>query len=623
MKESIIAANKKRPKRVENYLLLQECSTDSIGKNSRALEMEEDKAVGHKLLTELHPFLFKTPEEWNRASVMCERLKSTNLPNLLAPEKIIKTDDHSYFLFPYLRGKTISQVVEEAALRKKPIPFDMAFSIAIAIASLIEVGSGIIIKGQNVFHGFLTPDHIFIDYEGNIYLKYFGLWPLLDENEEAVSEMIRQYGAWLTPEFIRREKIVPKSDFYHLGYIVYRMLTGHYFSYLPGEDFETTFTSISFTSELPSTKIDFLMTFIQFFKKTLNPDVNKRFANLKEFKNHISQYAHIHEMDTFRSTLADYMQTLYSPLKEEEDIILAEELIPTHPSTGTGKISEFDEDAELIEIPVSPGKTRHSKQFIMTLSTIAAIIILIAGYFFITQLNKASKEKEIASKLMEEQDKKLSQVEQKLKSLEEKNKTDTSTSQEIKKEQPKNDTKPTISKQTQPKLKDQNKTGPDKTNKDQPPTKKTDDKEDQSITKPLTPPSSSQFQHKGSIKPTDVPALSSNPKESSKKDSSPTIPLEEVTVKPQQIYGKEPEFSESQQKTYAGRRANIRINLLIDENGNVAAVDILDKSKIPDDVHTVIIDTLFKWKYTPAKKNNNTVKVLWPIKLKIQFKYDQ
>jgi hypothetical protein len=627
------------PGKVDNYFIFEELPVDSIGKNFRAVELRDGTPFKHKLLTQVHSFLFKSPEEWNRVNVLCERIRHTGNPNLYASEKVIQKDDAAYLLFPFHRSKTLAQIVEDVPVKEKPIPFELAFSIAIAIATMIEMGSSIVVKEQNAFHGFLTPDHIIIDYRGNIFLKYFGLWPLFDENEAAISEMKWKYGSWLSPEFIRKEKIVPQSDFYYLGYTLYRMLTGNYFSYLPGEDFESTFTSISFVSDLPSTDIEFLTTLINFFKKALNPSVNKRFANTRELKNYISKFfkTPLQDFSRFQASLAAYMQSLYADTMEEEEKMLAAEL--SQPLPQIQPIAEKGIASEIMAAPIE-GIVREEKKRSKLVQVILILIIvtLVGGtYFLIRQLNKAKEEQQVTALKLEQQDKEkkkferqIQEVQQKMKALEEQ-KPITKEDQQIKDEtisrlkkqenelrkevktrtktitdeSPKQTQKKDVQKQ---KDSDNLKTGIKKTGDAKP--------------KEVDPPQDSTKQTVPTIKKTETKKPTVTPEKEVTQPAAPLVSLKEITLKPAKISGRDPQFPPAMKKTYAGRRATVDALLLIDEKGSVIQVKILDKRKLPDDVQAFITGTLKKWKYKPAQKDDMNVKVWWPVKMKIHFKYD-
>ena len=629
----------KIPGKVEDYFVFEETVEDSVGKNFRAAEIQEGSPKKHKLITEVHSFHFRNPDEWTRVNVLCDRIRHINNPNLYAPEKIIKKDDYSLFVFPFRNGKTLAQIVEDAAEKEKPIPFELAFSIALAISTMIEVGSSIVVKEQKAFHGFLTPDHIIIDYQGNIFLKCFGVWPLLDENEDAVSEMNWKYGSWLAPEFIRKEKVVPQSDFYYLGYILYRMLTGNYFSYLPGEDFESTFTSISFVSDLPSTDIKFLTTLINFFKKTLNPAVNKRFANIREFKNYILKFFPTPPEDfaQFKSGLSTYMKTLYGSTIAEEEETLAAEL--TEPLPEAPVVSGEGIRGELIDIPVDgPGYGKKERSKFLTVFLIIIVAALAVGtYFLIDQLNKAKKEQQIAVQMLEQQNKERSEFEQKLQDVQQKlQNLDTQKAATKEEQQEKEETISQLKKQEKELKKEvdaRKPTAKETSTASLPPRQtqgtttkttgvSTTKTETPKTDKPGSTAESTHGQQTG--QQTTAQAEKSETKEISAIGAAPSVPIvtpKELTMKPVKLSGLDPEFPPAMIKTYAGRRATVNARLLIDENGSVSQVEIEDDHKIPADVRDLIIDNFKKWKFKPPQKDNMKVRVWWPHKLKIQFKY--
>ena len=263
---------------------------------------------------------------WKRAKLLLEGIRKSNIPFLYSPEKINVNEKGSQLIFDYFKGKNFEQILVDAEKKGMPINFDLAMSISIAIADIIEVGSSIIVSGERSYHGFLTPDNILIHYDGKISLKNYGIFQYLEKNDQFYSETEKRYGAWLTPEFIRKERIVSQSDIYHLGYLIYRILTGKYFSYASGEDFDAKFANLTFKQYMPSTDKSFLTNVITFFKKTLNPDPLKRFLSIKEFKDFVANYFHIEELSSITFNLAYFMNSLYGESVEEEEKVLKHEL---------------------------------------------------------------------------------------------------------------------------------------------------------------------------------------------------------------------------------------------------------------------------------------------------------
>jgi hypothetical protein len=648
------------PGKADNYFIFEELAPDALGKNFRAAELHNNLPVNHKLLTLVNPFLFQNPGAWDRTKKLCERLRQADNPNLYVPEKIMDTGYYTLLVFPFRRGKTLAQIAGDASRMQKPIPFELAFAIALAIVTVIEMGSSFIETDQKPFHGFLTADHVLIDYQGNIFLKCFGLWYLFDNNETAISEMTLKYGPWLAPEFIRKEKLLPQSDFYYLGYILYRMLTGNYFSYLPGEDFESTFTSISFVADLPSTDIKFLTTLINFFKKALNPAVKKRFANTREFKNHIVKFfpssSFPGDFKHFKSNLAVYMKILYSDIIEREEGRLAAELSPQMPENRLPAEEEIHDSMMEIPIEESVREVKNRSKFLLAL--LIVIILGAAGgtYFLINQLNQAKKEQQMAVQRLEQQNKekeefasKLREIQQKLKNLEDQ-KTSTKEEQQIKdrtisrlkkqeeelkqevdsREKTGKDTLPAKTIAAKIEKNESGKTdSPKTTNVELSPAtaaeepaaatvEKTEMKESTTALPPgsNTPAAPGTTGTMGSVGMMDTTGSTGTP------DVPPPlpVPLAELTVNPNKLSGPDPKFPPHIIKTYVGRRATVNARLLIAENGGVTRVEMMDGQKIPADVQRIISDTLKKWEFTPPQKGDQKVKVWWPLKLKIHFK---
>ncbi|MCP4146744.1 MAG: protein kinase [bacterium] len=635
-----------------DYFVFEKLGIDSVGQNFRAVKLEKNSPLNHHLLTEVHPFLTRNPQEWNRANILMERFKKEDFPSLYCPQEIIKMEGHTLLQYPYLECKTLDQIVKDSNNKEMPIKFTLAFSIAMAIINLIEVGAAIA-GSDHALHGFLTPDNILIDYYGNVYLKYFGIWPFYNENEEAFAEMVRKYGAWLTPEFIRREKIVLQSDLYHLGYMVYRMLTGNYFSYLPGEDFESTFTSISFKTHLPSMDIDYLTELIDFFKMTLNPDIGKRFATIDEFKKYILDYFEIEDMVAFRSSMATYMQSLYADSMKEEERVLKEELAYDVPEEGKleqeeGKLEQAEAKLEQEEVPepehihaIDEEKKFPLSKFTILIFAIIAVVAFGATYFSNYSTKQSTvKEKEVFEKKLAEVNKKLENLETRKKNDEQQNVQESGTTdlsgQDINRDD--ENKSPSISKKDVTNLPKTRSTNNLNSRVKKKSSKKEHIKKSTVVSQKNKPPVQ-QGKKVKPVKKQNTPPISGmgNPKIESNAEEKkvrkekvrdrprqelPPVSLKEVSRKPKKISGKAPKFSDAIKKSYVGRRATVRARLLINEKGAVVKVDILS-GKIPADIGNAIKRTLITWKYTPAKKDNNAVKVWLPVKIKIFIEIDR
>jgi serine/threonine protein kinase/outer membrane biosynthesis protein TonB len=631
---------------VDEFVILEEVGADSLGRNYRAAELGEGKPTGHRLLTEVHPFLLKEPSTWAKIQILLEAIARVGMPKLYSPERIIEKDDKSLLVFPYIEGKTLDRVMEDSVRKKVSVKFSLAFSIAIALANLIDLGTTIEFGRETLFHGFLTPDHITIGYNGKVFVKYFGVWPFIDKNDNIMSPTTKKYGAWLTPEFIKGEEIVHQADIYHLGYIVYRMLTGQYFSYLPGEGFERAITSISFSTNIPSTDKEFLTNLIDFFRKTLNPDIRKRFKTTKEFRSYIKQYFGVEDTPSFASDLASLMYALYQETMQQERQQLCEELcMPISERVGDGVTEKISAPLEFAE-----RKSTKARYLIFALIVIAAAAIGFGVFQYVDYLNQ-QKQEETAVTEMETRIARLEQYYQKkieeLKFTYEKKFTQDDSKKEAQSKE-RDQLIQEIEQQKQKeieglkqdirargvKLDDGEKPRPDRAKAEPPQPKEiagTDEpQEPESVKKepPGTVPKEKKVVEMPTAEVSQPPFKKGEPEDEAEKgeEKKPqktvqaveTVGLDELTVKPVKIAGEPPTFPIAIRETYAGRRSTVRATILIDENGSVEDVDIL--SRVPDDISAVLVHTLKQWKYRPGRKGNTGVKVWLPISLKISFR---
>jgi serine/threonine protein kinase len=605
----------KEYKVVNEYLYYRDLFSDTMGINYRVAPIQNRKPTSHKVLCEVSPAIIGNAEMWKRVKILLEGIRKSNIPFLYSPEKIIVTDKSSQLVFDYFKGKNFEQILIDAEKKGMPINFDLAMSICIAIADIIEVGSSIIVSGEKSFHGFLTPDNILLHYDGKIYLKNYGIFQYLEKNDQFYSETEKRYGSWLTPEFIRKDRIVAQSDIYHLGYLIYRVLTGKYFSYSAGEDFDAKFANLTFKQYMPSTDKSFLINVITFFKKTLNPDPLKRFLTIKEFKDFIANYFHIEELSSITFNLAYFMNSIYGETVEEEEKILKQELqyvVPEpkkeQPAARAGKddlvsgiLEELDERKKV------PGWLWPVLGGVVIAAAIGIFLAITSGKKASEITAQQRAQEELRQKAQEEQAAQIQAMADKIKELE----SLKATADEAQKK--------ALDLEKQ-RLEEQKR----KKEEEQARMKAEDEKRKLEEAAQLQQEEEAKkAKEELERKKAEEERLKREEAEKRRAEAARTkpgdqVPLNEVTVKPVKISGNPPAISSSMKSKYKGKTMTIPTTILVDENGNVATVKIL-ASNIPNDVKVLIEETLDNWKYSPAQKDNVKVKVWLAVPFKFSF----
>ncbi len=603
----------KEYKVMNNYLIFKELGSDSLGTNYRAGEIEDNRAARHKLVTVVHPFLSQKSDVWKRVKILLEGVKKSNIPNLYSPQEIEVQEDHTLLVYPLLKGKTFEQILEDSTKKSTPINFDLAFSIAIVIADIIDTGASIVVSGKKSFHGFLTPDNIIIDYDGKIFLKNYGIYPYLKPDAGIFLELEKKYGTWLAPEFLRQEKLVPQSDIYHLGYIIYRMLTGNYFSYEPGEDFDAKFATISFSQHIPSADKDFLTNIITLFKRTLHPEPLKRFANIREFKDYISSNFKIEELSSVTFSLAYFMNSLYLETMADENKDMENEsayIIPVKEEKEEGALVE-----EILTGLEEKEKTKSKFLLLSIIIAVVAVAVAVVFYLYLSQTRKTEQERVSKAKQQQEEDfraqlkileqkyqQQIKAIEDKITTTEAEKKTQQEELQKIQKEwqQQKKQEMERLEKLDEKRKKEE---------AEQKIEEEKRKKEEEQKQKALAEEKEKKLEEEKKK----LEAEKDKPK------PGQLIPLSEAAVKPEQISGKNPGSSYLLMKKYAGREITVLSSILVDENGNVETIRIL--GDVPNDIKSDIKKNVKTWKFKPAQKDNINVKV-W-IQKKFSFKFKQ
>ena len=605
----------KEYKVMNDFLYYRDLFSDTMGINYRVAPVQNRKPTGHKVLCEVSPSISGNAEMWKRVKLLLEGIKKSNIPFLYSPEKINVSDKGNQLIFDYFKGKNFEQILVDAEKKGMPINFDLAMSISIAIADIVEVGSSIIVSGERSYHGFLTPDNILVHYDGKIFLKNYGIFQYLDKNDQFYSETEKRYGSWLTPEFIRKERIVAQSDIYHLGYLIYRVLTGKYFSYAAGEDFDNKFANLSFKQYMPSTDKNFLTNVITFFKKTLNPDPLKRFLTIKEFKDFIANYFHIEELSSITFNLAYFMNSLYGEAVEEEEKVLKQELnyVIPEPKKETPLTQQGKDD---LVSGILEGLDERKKLPGWLWPVLGGVVLAAAVGIFIF-MSQGKKESERAAQLQaeaalrlkaqEEQGAQIQAMADKIKELEKLKVTADEVQKkalELEKQRLEEQKRKKEEEQARMKAEDEKRKQDEVVQLQQ----QEDSKKAQEEQERLKAEEEKRKQEE----------LDKKKAEAAKTKTGDLLPLTETTAKPEKLSGNPPPINAMLKNKYKGKTMTIPAQLLIDENGEVTKIKILT-GNVPSDIKSLMEDTLAKWKYSPAMKDNIKVKVWLSVSIRFTF----
>jgi serine/threonine protein kinase len=628
---------------VNNYCVFEELNSDSVGINYRVGGIKDRNVEKHWLLTEVYPSISNNPAVWKRVAVLMEGIKKPNIPGLYCPEKIIEEGEKSLLIYPFIKGKSLETILEDVTRTNTPLEIELAFSIAVDIADVLETGSTIIINKTKSFHGVLTPDNIMINLDGKIFLKNYGVFPYLGKDQQFLTETRKKFNNMLAPEFIKDGQLTPQTDIYYIGNIIHRLLTGEYFYHSPEKDFESHLSDILLTEHILAADDDFSSNIIELFRKTLNPDPAKRFTSIKGFKDYISRYFHIEELSSATFIIAYFMNQLYMKTMEDDDKRLKEELSHTLPEErvkieskkpiAREKIDDHVIEDILIELEQ---QKRSRKKIVIPLVLVIIIIMAVSGFIIINQQRQARKqqqaqlqrEQELANamaqmktELKAEYERRLKFIEDRASSTEEEKKAREKEVEELKNWRQEQEKRTEEKLKTQLELKKQREAAKAKEReakkqelaaKTQPPSKTTKEtiREQKVESKPVEP----------EVKKEKQPEIKSAPNIVGRGD---IVSIDSVTFTPSKLSGKrnykatDLNLSANTLNKYAGQTLTIQSDILVDERGNV--LDTKIKERFPGDLQAKLTEVLKTWTYIPAELDKTKVKVWIPVDFKVAF----
>jgi len=196
------------------YSLLAEIGRGERTVTYKAQDKELDRTVVVKVLQEQHAAERESRDRFHRAA---QAVAGLSHPNVVGVYDMGSDAGVHYIVTEYVEGQSLDELLASKAPLNVEQSLDVAISICAALAAAHRAG---------LVHGQLTPRNILLTDDQQAKVSDFGVVdtpPPVPAGEEAPA----RYGAlYLSPEQAMGRRVLPASDVYAVGVVLYQMLSG-------------------------------------------------------------------------------------------------------------------------------------------------------------------------------------------------------------------------------------------------------------------------------------------------------------------------------------------------------------------------------------------------------------
>jgi tRNA A-37 threonylcarbamoyl transferase component Bud32 len=197
------------------YVLEELVGAGGMSSVYRAHDQLLERDVALKILHSTYREDEEAVERFRREAQAVARLSH---PNVVTVIDRGEEDGHQFIVFEYVDGATL----KDHLAKRGPLPPEEALAIAIEVGEALAYA-----HGHGIVHRDVKPQNVILNGSGSAKVTDFGIARSVDvEKDLTETGMVIGTGDYIAPEQASGQPVVPASDVYGLGCVLFELLTG-------------------------------------------------------------------------------------------------------------------------------------------------------------------------------------------------------------------------------------------------------------------------------------------------------------------------------------------------------------------------------------------------------------
>ncbi len=196
------------------YKLGDLVASGGMGTVYRATDERLGRSVAVKILKEN---LVGDPQFVERFRREARAVASLSHPNIANIYDYGQDDERHYIVMEFVEGRDLSDVLTQEGR----LPAERAAAIASQICAAVDHA-----HAAGIIHRDIKPANVILDSHDRVKVTDFGIARTVGDSTMTGTGLVMGTAKYLSPEQAMGTKVVPTSDIYSIGIVLYEMLTG-------------------------------------------------------------------------------------------------------------------------------------------------------------------------------------------------------------------------------------------------------------------------------------------------------------------------------------------------------------------------------------------------------------